>query len=484
MIVPFAPFEPDKSRFNPSASTYTINVKPTADGYGPLPSLSASSSALAAAPLGAVAIKNDAGTVKVFAGTSTKLYELNNTTLAWTDVTRSSGGDYSVSSGDRWVFTVFGQYLIACQDGDNPQFVDLDASAGTNFANLTNASFQAKTCWTAGDFLVFGNLTTDQRVVKWSGINDITHWTNGEKGADEQILPEAGAIQAGIAQSPHAIVIQENKMSAMIFDPASDFTFRFETINANRGVFSAYSVVSVGPNDFVYLSKDGFFRGAAGTPIGAERVDRWFFDQVDPSKLDLVRGVADPFEKIVWWRYENESMETFLLGYDWQLDRWCLSDATATELLEGLTAGFTLEALDAFGTIDSLPASLDSRQWQGGSPGFAGFNASYEYGFFNGPNLAAELQTEDKQLNYPRRATTDRFAAMVDNNNFTISVAGKEAPADSPVFGDDRSPETNTPWCHELTNARYHRFKVKIPAGETWKNAVGVDVEFTDGGKW
>jgi hypothetical protein len=480
LIVPFPHFEPDKSRFNGGASNVITNCKPTADGWGPLPSLTALSGALASAPLGAIAVKNDAGTVKIYVGTATKLYEISTNDYTFTD--RSKVGDYNLAEGERWEFDLFGETLIATALGDVPQFIDI--GSGTIFADLTNATFQARHVAVVGDFVVFGYTSTDARKLVWSGLNDATFWTIGERGSDEQILPDGGVIQGIIPQQPNALVAQDNKWRGLLFDSTSDYTFHIPVVNPDRGVYAPRSIVNIGPGDFVYLSKDGFFRGLQARPIGAERVDRWFFDTVDTANMDLTRGVADPYEKIVWWRFVDDSSTNHLLGYDWQLDRWCYSDSDTTELLEAMTAGFTVDNVAAFGNVDTIAAGPDSRSWIGGVPGFAGFDSTYKFGFFDGTNQAATIETEDKQLNYPRRAITSRHAALVDNDNFTIAVASKESPKGALSFGSDTSPETNTPWVSERNSGRYHRFRVKIPAAETWKNAVGIDVDFVDGGMW
>lgn len=481
MIVPFPLFEPDKSRFNSGATDNTINCKPTADGWGPFNTLNPLSGALPTTPLGSITVKADDGLVRIFVGTTTNLYEISTSDYTLSEISKSTGA-YAVPDGDQWSFAVFGNNLVATALGTVPQFIELNA--GSAFADLTGASFQAKYVATVGDFLVFGYMSTNNRIIRWSGINDMTFWTNGERGADEQEFPDGGNIQGILTQTPNALIAQANSWRRMLFDPSSDYTFLFEVINPTRGVYAPRSMVNIGLNDFVYLSTDGFFRGVESIPIGAERVDRWFKTLVNSSDMDLTRGVADPYEKIVWWRFNDGGGTGHLLGYDWQLDRWCYSTQDTTDLLQAMTTGYTVDNVSAFGNVDTIVAGPDSQFWVGGVPGFAGWSSAFKFGFFDGATLAATLETEDKQLNYPRRAITDRASVLVDNDSFTVAIASKETPKGTLTYGSDVSPESGTPWVSERVSGRYHRFKVKLAAGATWSNAVGVDTTFRDGGMW
>jgi hypothetical protein len=479
-IVPFPRFKPDQSRFSSEASELIENAKPTKDGWGPIKSLVGISDALPTAPRGGIAVKTDAGTWKIFAGTATNLYRINSSSYAWEEVSRVTD-DYNLANGIFWRFARYGNYLIATAPGsDFPQFVDLDTS--NDFADLTNATFEAALVWVAGDFLCFGQIDGDKRKAKWSGVNDMFFWTVGQRGSDEQVFPDGGAIQAGIPQAQNALIIQETSIRQMLFDPSSGAVFRFVIVDPVRGTFASRSVVNIGPNDFVYLAKDGFYRGVEGRPIGAEKVDRWFFDICANDKYDLVSGAADPFEKVIKWRFEDSGGTSQFIGYDWQLDEWFYSTDEALEFLPAATTGYTLEQLNAFGTVDSLPYSMDSRFWQGGIPGLAGFTSDFKFGFFDGSNLEAIIQTERKMLNWPRRAVTGKVQVLVDSDLAQVAIASSETQNGTLIFGSYAAQETGLPWISTRKSGKWHQFKVKLPADATWSNAVGIDVPFADGG--
>lgn len=484
MIVPFGKFRPDQSRFNPSVTTSVVNVRPTPDGWGPLRALSVISDALPAEPRGAIAVRSNSGVWRIFAGTATNLYRINSADYSWDEVSRATD-DYSLAAGEFWSFEQWGNYLVATAVGsDFPQFYDLSSGA-VDFANLTNASFEARYVKAIGDFLVFACIDGDNTAMKWSGINDFTSWTEGIDGSDTQTHPTGGDIQGMIGQAANGLVFQSDAIKQILFSPDSGVVFTFATVNPDRGVYAPRSIVNIAAGDFVYLAKNGFFRGVDSRPIGSQRVDQWFFSVVGDATL--VSGVRDPFLKIIWWRFPLAAGGNAMLGYDYQLDEWLYSTNAPTELLEAATIGYTLENLDAFGTIDSLPYSLDSRFWKGGLPGFAGFDSTYKFGFFDGDNLEALIETEDKMLNYPRRAITggadgQGIQLLADTNMAQLAIATKETQDGALMYGNYLTQESGLPWFSSRVSGKWHRFRVKIPANSTWRKATGLDVPFTDGG--
>lgn len=86
-ILTFDQYAPDVSNYQASGVSATIeNVVPRADGYGPFPDFNSATAALPAACRGIFVARRSDNSVAVFAGTSTRLWLLNNTTLAWTPV--------------------------------------------------------------------------------------------------------------------------------------------------------------------------------------------------------------------------------------------------------------------------------------------------------------------------------------------------------------------------------------------------------------
>ena len=440
-------------------------------------SLSAVSDALASECKGAVYVRQADGDYLVVAGTETGLYLLNTTDFSWIDISGSSA-PYAVPQNDLWSFTLFGSTLVAHTLGDVPQAYDIEA--GGVFADLGGSPPTAKYSWVAGDFLVFAYLTGEPSTLQWSGLNDATYWTIGQRGADSQVLPSGGEIMGGVGSQNGAIIIQRNSMRYMQFAPTSGYTFTISPANEKRGSVAPYSIVAIGPGQFVYLSEDGFFADVAGRAIGGERVDRWFFKNIDQTYLQDVRGVADPFEKVVWWQFRTPTATELLIGYDWQLDRWCYSDQYVSQMVALTTPGRTWDGLDTlYATIDDVTEPFDSRLFSGGSPTFGAFTTANKLAYFTGSNKAATLETAQVELVPGGRAFVNGGRAQTDAVGFTAEIGTSDYHGDSISYKSAVSASTRSGHIPYRAAGRLFRFRLNVPAGTEWTTTSSIDPMFT-----
>src|ERR1700743_2723282 len=112
-LLRYAQYKPDVSDYEGEATTNILNVIPRGDGYGPFPSFSAYTLPFPSACRGGFYALNSDGTVTVFVGTAKRLYQLNNTTYSWIDVS-AGGADYTALSGTaQWQFAQFGKQVFA-----------------------------------------------------------------------------------------------------------------------------------------------------------------------------------------------------------------------------------------------------------------------------------------------------------------------------------------------------------------------------------
>lgn len=479
-MIPFPPFEPDKSPYNAGAGDNLKNLLPAADGWRPFPQWSEVSTALPSACLGAIYVRDAANNYTLIAGTQTGLYKLNTTDFTWVDIGGASA-PFNVPIGDRWSFTRFGQRLVAHTLGDVIQVYDIDV--GGTFSDLAGSPPRAKYSWVAGDFLVLGHLSGEPSTIHWSGINNIEHWTIGRKASDKQLLPQGDEILAGIGDPKGGVIILRNAMAYMSFAPSSGYTFTVSTVNNQRGAISPLSVVSIGAGRFCYLSEDGFYMNVEGSPIGAERIDNWFFKNIDRAYLSEVRGVADPYEKIVWWSFRDVSGTSQLLGYDWQLNRWCYAD-NGTEEMAALTTPFiTWDGLATlYSSIDGVTEPFDSRLFKGGAPTFAAFSTDHKLGYFTGLNRAVTAQTAEIALNPQGRFFLNGCRMKTDATDFTAQVGAIDYHGQNFTWRAEVTPSARTKFVGTRADGRLHKIKINIAADGDWTTLEGVMPEGLAGG--
>lgn len=472
-MIPFPPFEPDRTRYAVAASTRAINCLPVRDGWGPKPDIVAISDALAAPCLGAVYVRTSAGAYDLIAGTATNLYRLNASDYSWTDISGASA-PYAVPAGDRWSFLTWGQKLIACNLGTDDQVYDIEG--GGVFADLAGSPPRSRYIWSAGDFVVKGYIANQPQRVQWSQIGNAEGWEVGLSGSDFQDMPDGEEVMGGIGSETGAIIFQRRKIRAMEVQPDIDFTFRIGVVNPDRGVVAPLSIVPIGPGRFAYLSEDGFFAGAEGLAIGAERVDRWFFSETDSTFFESVRGVSDPYRKIAWWQSERSDGTRFLVGWNWQLDRWCYAENNVGEMFVAASPATTWDGLDdQYATIDDADIPFDSRLLQGGRPEFVAFTTDDRLGFFSGAAMAATLETADVELNAGRRSYLQEARVYTNATDFTLQVGTSVRHGGTVTWGSAVSPYSETGICHFRSAALLHRFRMNIAAGADWDHVMGLD---------
>lgn len=479
-MIQFPPFEPDRSSFATGASPLVINCAPVADGWGPLPQFVALSSALASAPKGAIAVRTSSGSYRIFAATTTGLYELNTANWTWTDVSRLAGGAYACPPTDNWSMAPFGSYLIATQIADDPQYIDINS--GTNFAALPGSPPRAKYVGSAGGFVILANLTGNPTGLRTSGIDDAGFWTVGLRLSGDQTLPDGEDISGLFSGETGCLIFQKKKIRQLSVTADTNYPFAISPVNASRGVIAPLSITGIGPDLFGYLSADGFCIGVEGRSIGTERVDRWFFSTIDQAQVQDVRGGTDPYKKHFLWQATKADGTRFTVGYNWAQDRWFYSDLNSSHLVDLVTPSVTWDGASAlFASWDAATVAWDSRVLIGGAPTFAGFDSSYRLGFFTGTPMAATLYTAQMQFAPGRRSYVRGARLIGDTQSHTITFGAAAKHGDSITFGSAVSPNTIGA-CNKRIDGLLHQFKVDIAAGVSWNHLDGIEPDFVPSG--
>lgn len=209
-MMQFGEWLPDQPDYMNAGVVTAENVVPVASGYAPINEFVAYSGSANGTLLNVFAAKDDTGNVKLFAGDSTKLYEFNSATSALDDIT-NTGGDYSLTSTERWKFVQFGNEVIAAGGiGENLQ--KFQVGTDSNFSDLAASAPKADFLTVVRDFVWTGNIDEGSGRkpyrVKWSGFNDTTSWTAGTDQADFQDIPDAGAI-TGMVGGEYCTILME-----------------------------------------------------------------------------------------------------------------------------------------------------------------------------------------------------------------------------------------------------------------------------------
>ena len=432
---PFGPWLPDLPSYRAGGLQVARNVVPQTDlSYGPFPSLVDQTPALAAACRGLGAARDSSSNVKVFAGTAATLNRLDPVegagdqpwddgkfwddssgweeelllSLGWVNV--SQGGGYGIAASERWSFLVFGDRLIAggtlasaIQSYDMTGvglFADLGVTVPrSRYLALISGRLMLANTWDA----VNGN---KPRRLWWSARNNPTSFPTpgtiaaAEVESDFQDM-EGGGDLTGVLPSiggADGAVFGESRIWT-VNDIGPPAFFQIDAKEQGRGVSVPGSLVQVGSVAF-YWSRDGIFifDGAASQPIGADKVNDFLLTDFDEGRKELVWSAQDLRRNLVLWAYPTGSAGASadrLLVYNWKTGNYTFVDMTVQVLGPLETRGYTLEEMDAFGTVDTLPFSFDDPSLKGGYQYLSAVTSANNVASFTGAALEAEVETAD-----------------------------------------------------------------------------------------
>lgn len=255
--------------------------------------------------------------------------------------------------------------------------------------------------------------------------------------------------------------------------------YQIDRVETQRGCAFPNSVSQVG-GDVFYLARDGFYKfsGNRSIPIGAEKVDHFFFKDFNEAQIEKMSTAVDPENQLVAWSYvSNDAVDATpdkILVFNYAINRWSLVE-TACELLAPLfTPAYTLEDLDNLSSsIDTLPAPLDSTLYKGGQYFFGGSQASKLFGF-TGSVLAATIETSEFAVQKNRHSVVTRSVPYFTGGSVTMQIGARDRQDDTEVF-DTASSLTDEGFCQHRVQGRFHRARMNIEGN--WSHAQGVELE-------
>lgn len=493
MIVQFGEYAPDIPAQENQGLTVASNCIPFASHYEAIQGLSAfSSNGLSGVCKGFAAARDGAGSAFVYTGDASALYGLSGNTFA--DYTRASGGAYNTAAEESWEFAQWGDKVIATNYSDDPQEITLGS---TNFIALAGSPPKAKHIGVVRDFVVLGNCIdggTGNPVpnrVYWSAFNNSHLWNvSAATQCDSQDLAGDGGWVMRVIGGEYGTVFQERSIWRMTY-VGSPVIFQFDKLEENRGTPAPNSVIKVGSVIF-FLGQDDFYMisGGPAAPIGANRIYKTFSDDYDSAYWYNVQASADPIRTLVFWAYPGAGnvggRPNKMIVFNWTANRWAGPiDITGIDFLVTMqTTGYTLEQLDAISTnLDTLPASLDSRLWMGGSLQFGAMDSSHKLSTFTGNYLTATFETGERQIKPGGRALVVNTEPLVEGSSASSSVAVAGRDTTKATVSFDAAVAANSYGEAPVMNeAKYHRFRVSVADG--FDKAYGIKVMVEPGGEY
>lgn len=367
MKIPLLGYRPDLDPTEPGTIVDCEAVIPSIRGMrgAPSPVTATASSALASACRGAyVGVKLD-GSARVFAGTSTKLYEASGS--SWTDRTRSVGGDYALGSTQRWRFSQFGDDTLAVGSTASGDVIQRSTSGA--FADIASAP-RAEVIEVVKNFAIaFSTIdgTYGTRPDAWwcSAINDVTTWTPSiaAQAATGQLRGGAGPVRGAKRFGDQIVAYKDNAMFLGQYVGPPEI-WRWTLVPGAQGALAHEAVVNIGtdavPRHF-FMGLDDFyvFDGSRTQPVGLP-VKQTVFSVLNRAATTACQMAHDPVNGLVYCYYpvSGTTNPDRCVVYNYRTDRWGRDDRTVEAAFEYVSPALTYAELGTYySTYADFPSS-------------------------------------------------------------------------------------------------------------------------------
>lgn len=297
------------------------NVYYANSAYRSLPSFAAlTGGALSGACLGAITVIDSSGSPQIYAAAGADLYHWNGS--GWTSVSSSSG---AYSGAAHWSMVEFGGCILGADGIHALQDMTIGGSA---FAAISSAPI-GNVLGVINQFVLVGDITSPTAYpyrVQWPKIGDPTTWDTpltqaavADQAGSQDLTQDFGAVMF-ISDAPFKGVILQRTGITVASYVGSDTVFDFTPFERKRGLIARGAAVQVGALTH-FISDDGFYvtDGSETKPTGTTdhaALDKWFWNNVNASALDAIRGGWDADKRCVAWAIPtgvNTSPDTLVL---------------------------------------------------------------------------------------------------------------------------------------------------------------------------
>jgi len=486
-MIPIGFYRPDLAESNPGVSLTVLNAILQSDAvgvaYGPHPSIGVLSTAqaLPSAPRGAISVVTRAGLYLAFIGTADKLFKV----AADGSVTEIGSG-YAVPAGDQWSFAQFGDYLYATNTFDG--LIRYNLESGGAVAAVAGAP-RGRFIFPLFNTLAMLDCDGNNRLMQTSKINDPTVWSGDASNTYQEFTEGEELIAGGELGESYAVVFQRNAIR--LLTRTRDRTiFTSDLYASGIGAQGAAGVVIA--RGFAYfIDTDGPHRtdGASVVPIGKDKISATLIKSLASGGLTSMEGAYDPPNNRIVYRYMTNGVvdpEIFedALAYDVLKGEWVPLSIKTAALVALASPGYSLDELDAFGPLDGLPYSLDSRAWKGGEPRLGAIDEHFKFGFMSGANLACRLETGAQRSGGAQRITgTTVLTDALGADGAAVRLGFKQKLGDAMIWGDPVLIDDNG-FAPVDEAGMVMSLRLDVPAGVEWTFMRGFDGIEAGGQGW
>jgi hypothetical protein len=358
--------------------------------------------ALAAACRGAGLMRKLDNSIRLFAGSATKLYEAGST--SWTDRTRAVGGNYGLGTGHFWRFAQRGDETFAASKADI-----LQSSSSGAFADNASDAPEAAVVIVVNGFVMLFDVNDQgaiydsaERTHGWWAAKTSGTWTPSvaNEAYTGELTSTPGPLKGGATFGPSAIAFKERSMYQGVYVGTSGWDW--QQIPGDAGALSHESIVNVGTADnpvLLFMGYEDFYRFDGSRPVSiGNPIKETVFGELNRAATYSCQALHDRRNSRVYFYYPvNSTLADKCVVYNYKTGQWGRDDRTIEAAVEWVQAGITYDDLGTvYSTYADTPGlSYDTAFLSAGFPSPAIFNSSHVLQTMDGNTAQSTLTTGD-----------------------------------------------------------------------------------------
>ena len=421
----------------------------------------------------------------------TKIYRVHTSgaSTTHTDLTRTSGGDYSATAAGGWNGGVLGGVAIINNGVDEPQF--MGTAAGAKFADLTNW-LSSTTCAVIRPYKRFlvALDTTESATrypfrVRWShpaeGGTVPTSWDASDATKDAgyvDLSQSSGVIVDCLPLGDINVVYKEDSIWSMAFEGGQSI-FGFRQLFSDAGILGRHCVKDFDNKHFVVSEDDVYIHdGQTKQSIVDSQIRDELFNSIHPDYKTRTFVATDREKNEMWVCFTSNTNDTDAFAdtayvWNWRNQSWSKRDLPNVSFI----AWGVVEYVSTTDWTESGDWDTDNDAWD--SPlkpslilSDAGNTKLYVLGTnqHSGTDYRAWIQKDSMQLGYPGTKAVTKIVPRVAGTGAVDFYVGNEMnPHEGMTW---KGPYSFTPGTHS-----------EIPV-RTTGNYIGIRAESTDDKTW
>lgn len=480
-MIQLAGFSPDVDPSTPGIMVDCENILPEITGFSSAPSkVDEGLGALDGQAYGFAVTRKSDNSIRAFAGSASKLYEVSTT---WTD--KSKSGGYSLGSDNRWRFAQFGDVSLAAAKSET-----LQASTTGNFDDASVTAPKAAIVETINnqvfvfnyDGMGMGNVPDGWGCSALGSYTDFTPSVANQSVAG-RFLSSPGPVTAGRKLGDIIVAYKDRSMYVGQYVGGSEI-WDWRMLPGNIGAPCQEAVVTTGTAHF-FPGPDDFYVFDGSRPIPLDSpVRSWFFSVLDTRYAYRISGTFDRQNQRVLWWFPSLSSGGVLdkcLVYNIKTRQWGRMDGHIEIAAEYLNSGITYESIGSlYSTYDDIPTTIsyDSPFWTSSGSVIAAFGTDHVAYSYTGTPSSSSITTHhhgDNSVFSTVSRVKPRFLTAPASSTLLYSHSN----TDPTSFVQNLSSMFANQWYDVLWSARWHKFELQFTGS---MKITGYDVTLTQDG--